>query len=328
MLGVAAGLVLLPLCLAELPAPGAKDHPPATATRRGGLSLPFLPTALQRNPHVNQTVITEMTGEGRTRPPPTPAQPVYYVAHSNGPQEMGHGPSSRTAQLQEEMAGLLVRSLAVNNYQPADAAHPPSLLVVYAWGSHTRLDPGSEEIEGTGSLDVRNANLLTRASLVGGAKFAKELAEVLVREENYQLSLYLAPAAFQSMMRTYTPLNLFTQFNPRNRTLYEQAQSDCYFVVASAYDYAAAARKERVLLWRTKMTVDSQGVAMKDALPAVLASAGKYLGVDMSDAATFSGRLAPEGRVEIGPTEVREYRELPFKEEAAAPPPDGTPRRK
>ena len=99
----------------------------------------------------------------------------------------------------------------------------------------------------------------------------------------------------------------------RTRQLVAQAQVNCYYVIVSAYDCASVTQGKRQLLWRTKMTVDAQGVAMDDTLPGLIMNAGKYFGQDMSVAATLSKRLSREGRVDLGDLEIKEY--LPAREE-------------
>jgi hypothetical protein len=62
-----------------------------------------------------------------------------------------------------------------------------------------------------------------------------------------------------------------------------------------------------VLLWRSKMTVDSAGVSMADTLPGLIQNAARYFGRDMPVAATLSRPLNREEQVHLGPLEVKEY---------------------
>lgn len=70
------------------------------------------------------------------------------------------------------------------------------------------------------------------------------------------------------------------------------------------------------------MTVDSRGVAMRDTLPGLILNAGKYLGVDMPEAATMTKRLQRDTTVKLGPLEVEEYLDKPV---APPPPPKARP---
>jgi hypothetical protein len=92
---------------------------------------------------------------------------------------------------------------------------------------------------------------------------------------------------------------------PNNEFLLNQALDDVYYVVASAFDYQAVAKGEPKLLWRTRMTVSSQGISVKQALPAVMASAASHFGREMAESEIIHGHAVPEGKVEVGaPTVV------------------------
>ena len=49
-------------------------------------------------------------------------------------------------------------------------------------------------------------------------------------------------------------------------------------VAIAAYDFAAATRKEKVLLWTTKISCPSRGLALPETLPVMLALAGPNIG--------------------------------------------------
>jgi hypothetical protein len=97
-----------------------------------------------------------------------------------------------------------------------------------------------------------------------------------------------------------SPFNLFVNANSKLFDLVEESFSSCYFVIASAYDYPAMRKGNRLLLWRTKMTVNSLGVSMTETLFPLITNAGPYFGRAMSEAATITKRISREGRVEIG----------------------------
>jgi hypothetical protein len=301
--------------------------PPLTNTesRETKLHLDLLPRSLQKNPLVDQTVITELTVEGKKLPPPSPAHPVYYVTESAGVRKEGHAPADRQPPKAEELAATLQRALAVNGYLPATPAHPPTLLIVYYWGAHTNLESGSEAEGDTGIPDVDHKNLLSRAALVGGTKFAEDLRQALEKQdlEDQAHALAVPPSDIPSddvseMIKAMSviigktgPLAKFINRDIKTGQLFDEARADCYYVVASAYDYAAAAHGQRRLLWRSKMTVDSQAVAMRDTLPGLILNAGKYFGVDMPEAATLSKRALGEGSVKLGPLKFENSQDQP-----------------
>ncbi|MES1166948.1 MAG: hypothetical protein ABUL68_03005, partial [Pseudomonadota bacterium] len=185
---------------------------------------------------------------------------------------------------------------------------PPALLVVYTWGAHYALHPGDDE---SISAEMVARNTLERALLIGGQKFATQMQALFAQEDAVAAAADQTPAPGgqaiigpeqQALM---DPVHLYRMKSPRNDVLVEQMANDLYYVVASAYDYAAAAHGERRLLWRTRMTIDAKGVAMADTLPTLVASASAYFGREMDEPETLYKRTISDGKVEVGtPTVV------------------------
>lgn len=263
----------------------------------GGWDFSLLPRAFQKNPKVDVTVITEMTPDGRKRREPTEGRPATYLPYATGYHDEGQGVTGEhplpVALLQER----LEKALRQNHYVPVAADKKPELTIFFAWGSANRLDDEISVDQDSGlpvvdgPVDIGHKNLLSRAALVGGERFAHELEQVLSREDE-------AKAA--GLLPGITPLEQLAMKSDKTARLIEQAQADCFYMVASAYDTAALAKGKRVLLWRTKMTANSQGISMADTLPSLATAGGPYFGKDMPEAATLSGHLVPVGQVEIG----------------------------
>jgi hypothetical protein len=284
-----------------------KSIPPPVGSDEGQWVFSLAPKSFQKNPMVDQTVLTEMTDDGRKLPVPTAENPAYYVAEAAGLHSEGHGTASDRPPSDAVLSDSLHRALAVNHYLPAGPGHPPTLLVVYFWGAHNNLDKGTDDV-GAAVPDVGHKNLLSRAALVGGTKFAAELKKALEQHDR---------DADTTVNPALDPLKLFIERDFKTRELYEQSLSNCYYVVASAYDYQSVARAQaRKLLWRSKMTVDANGVSMTDTLPALVLNAGVFLGRDMPESAAFARRVGQTTGVNLGPLEVKEY-----LDKAPAPPP-------
>ncbi len=262
-----------------------------------------------------------MTEDGKKVAPPSKDDPVYYLAQPAGYHMEGHGMAGEKQPTMAELQDAVSRSLAVNGYLPAGPGHPPSLLVVYYWGSHNNLDQGSDEIAGTGFVDANHRNLLSRAALVGGSKFALELKKALELQDRQDEMKAIASPDIAPMMSAFGPLQLFLARDPKIRQLYEESLANCYYAVVSAYDYLAGTKGERKLLWRSKMTVDAQGVSMPDTLPGLILGAGRYFGHDMPESATITKPMLQDGQVKLGPLEVKDYFERnsgPSREKAPA----------
>jgi hypothetical protein len=323
---------------AEGPATGAPKPAEKVRTSRWVFSL--LPKALQKNPVLDFHVITEMTAAGQKLAPVTPQHPVYYLEHVGEFTQLGSNKSANEhPPAVADLERALQEALAVNGYLPAAPSTPgPRLFVVITFGSFPRFSTESYDFQQSLAVDDLNrdlagqnpdlagasptlfdangsdrsaasllpivladrsarADVIERAQLIGGTKFAQELDAVLNEEAGYRQS---GSGLLAPMLARASPFNRFVNADDNRMDLVEEAFSSCYFVTASAYDFAAMAKGTRVLLWRTKMTVDSIGVSMSDSLPPLIASAGPYLGRDMTETVTVTRRMLREGRVEVG----------------------------
>jgi len=300
------------LLLALLPA-GAAWTAPATPPIKDPADtqwiFEFLPKAFQRNPRLDLTVITELTAEGKKLPEVTVRQPAYYIAQSAGYRRTIGAPAGEMTLPPHQIDEFVRRSLATRGYQPASATAPATLVLVYSWGVHARLDQN-----GLPTGDQLAQNLLDRAGLVGGEKFKAEFLALLA-EATAQVDAAVstptrhmtvdgaavAPVLGPDQLEFMSPVNRFRDHSAKNEFLLEQVAGDVYFVTVSAYDHEALARGQRVLLWRTRMTVSADGVSQTDSLPTLISSAAPYFGRDMSEPATLTPRTFLKGRVKLAP---------------------------
>jgi hypothetical protein len=226
----------------------------------------------------------------------------------------------------------MVRALAVNHYVPAaDGGPTPELVVVFSYGAHSVNDEdpmaeldranaeaeaiaagedppptpsngvkGSDELLGRALSDLAfRKDLLERAALIGGTPFANELAAVIADQVTHARS-----AGALGLSSGLGPFQRFRERDSRTRHLVEESFSSCYFVIATAYDYASVARSDRIPLWRTRMTVNSAGVNMTESLPPLIAAAAPFLGREMPNAAVMTRRIDRSGTVTIGEATV------------------------
>lgn len=269
----------------------------------------LIPRPFQSRPRLEMTVFTNFTEMGKARPPASPEAPHYYRLHTGGRREIGGLASSKPVDA-ATVERHLRAALGTNGYLTADEKHPPSLLIVFGWGSHTFVSNGAEEI----SVDAALRTLLDRAALVGGDKFAEDLHRAV--KERLALAEASAPplgrgsdsdsmdlgaaAGVRQMNAIMDPVKLFMQKSTKNDFLVRQAGEDCYYVVASAYDYQSVTENHRQLLWRTRMTVGLRGVAQTEAVPGVINAAARFLGRETKEAEVLLKRAAPKTNVEIG----------------------------
>ena len=135
-----------------------------------------------------------------------------------------------------------------------------------------------------------------------------------------QLATGGEPPIPAGVLQFANPVNLFKLRAPKNENLLTQAANDVYYVVASAYDYRTVAGKDKVLLWRTRMTVASTGLSQLQSLPELVRSAGPYFGKEMTEPELMNRHSVREGTVQVGTATV-----VDSPPPAAPPPAPATP---
>ena len=301
------------------------------------LVLTLIPKAFQQNPSLEMTVFSEVTDIGKKLGAISPQRPAYYALAPGHYHANYNLPGNEPAK-PEELESMLRMGLHSRGYEPSDAKHPPAALITYTWGAHFYPDVPEDTL----GEQVVLPNIMERAVLVGGDKFAKELGRALVERSNIyaasasplaakiadrqfrqfdgprsqedadrnalNIQFDMGAAAGLSMMNGVAdPVRLFLQRDPRNEALVSQAADDCYYVIVSAYDYRSVAENHRQLLWRTRMTVNARSVAQSHALPLLISNTAPYLASDMANPDVLIRRSLRTPKVEVGtPTPVEE----------------------
>ena len=279
------GLLLASIGLVDAADPAPLGSPPAGVpeleTGRSGIN----PTSRRDRLALDGTAITEFTEEGRKFAAPTAAKPAYFLTHSGGEHDFGQVSAGQKPLPEGAIEQQLAETLAACHYLPATGGHPPSLVLFYIWGTHSRPEPLIE--------DPGYKNLLSRAALIGGRKFASELKEALIKDEHSEAAIPAqAWGAQMSGGNSIGAANLFTSFSPletfrrrdaKTARLLARIGDECYYIVVSAYDYAALARGENRLLWHTKLSACSRGLSLAETVPALLAGGASAFGRDMRE---------------------------------------------
>jgi hypothetical protein len=273
--------------------PVAAARKDAGSEARGTFNL--LPKSLQRRPQVDFNVLTTLTPAGKQLPVPSAERPAFYMLVEGMNRNLGvgaeHGLKSPPV---DKLKQVLKLALAESGYRESDAQHPAALVIFFHWGSSS-FNPD----ENADELEMRKV-LMDRARLIGGENLARQLAQAI---EEMDLNNRM-PAEIAAMATN--PIERLMNRSPEIARQLEEVYSSSYFVVASAFDYASLAQNRQVLLWRTKMTVNTLGVNMVESVPPLIASAAPYFGRDMEAPMLVSKRISRDGKVEIGEAKVVE----------------------
>ncbi|ATC63801.1 hypothetical protein CMV30_07480 [Nibricoccus aquaticus] len=301
------------------------------------------PKSFQREPVLDFNVLTEMTVEGRKLVAPTPEAPVYCVIEGGGMRESGDISATVKPPSAEAVRQLVMRALAKRNYRESGEGGPaPALVIVYHWGTHespayvneSGMEATTAPTDGDASDlmlrvlgDVQKRKILIdRAALVGGMKFALELNAVLNDESAFRRANDAATSSadaigMSSMEVTglMSPFHRFVERDGKTQRLVEESFGGLYYVVISAFEYASVAASKPVLLWRTKMSVNSAGVSLTESVRPLIAAGADLIGKETDGGILLSRKISRSGSVKIGEAEVEEYidAEKPATERAA-----------
>jgi hypothetical protein len=285
-------------------AAGAGSADPAKETKRKASEMTekfswseMLPTAWQKNPRLFFMVATDVSEAGKKLPPVSTEHPAYFELKTAGYREIGDTAAGEKTLKPEQIEPTLLKALASGGYHPAKEGQAPSLLIVYRWGVHSPLDP--DALDG----NARILNQLDRAAMIGGEKFAAELMEAYRERATFAaISRGMPP----EMREFADPVNILKMRDQKTYLMVEGTGDDIYYIVASAYDHASMKAGRPVHLWRTRVTVPSNGVTQEITLPTMLVTAGPFFGKETDRAEIISRRTVPEGSVEIGTATVVE----------------------
>lgn len=289
------------------------------------------PKSLQKHPTVYYTVNTEMTAEGHSRRTPTAERPMYYWLHANPYQQLGiETAAGEQAPPVERLEAAMKAALAANHYLPlpSESDERPELFITFTLGSHgmypQRYVPDTVRpipIDASELVPyvIRDSgavrDILARARLIAGDKYAVALRKAFQDEAR---NMHLQKAANRTigdvgieypLSPDFTsPFMMFVHSGElaNGEQLVNMAFNTCYFVIATASDYNAVERGERIALWRTNMSVEANGVALEEITTPMIAHAAPHFGRETKGVAIEKRQLDRTGTVTVGtPTVVQ-----------------------
>jgi hypothetical protein len=233
---------------------------------------------------VQVIVVTDTTPVGALRRAVTAEKPAYYMAVSAGFREFGGSIAGEKPPPKEEVLKTVSKVLAKQGYLPSNDENPPTVILFWTWGTMNTDRMYSASPDDTQGYQVNQRQLMR---FMGAYKLG-----LISKEPN-------------ALRDEYTPGVLFRDAD--QELIANLATEDLYVAAISAYDYAAATRKEKVLLWTTKISCPSQGLMMKDSLPVMLALSGPHIGRETAKPVSIKATDKFKPEVKIGDPIMVEY---------------------
>ena len=201
-----------------------------------------------------QTItVTDVPEDSPAARAPTPAQPVYYLPVCVGYRDFGGVIAGDKPPKKEDMIRVIAKVLAKQGFLPANAQHPATQMILFAWGT---FYPDSLEIPPYPGVQFNYGQEL---AFLGGARIG--IPEVQSH-----------PA--------FPEIEGLTFSTPQQEQIRTAARDLFYVAKIAAYDLSLTAGRKPRLLWSTRISGFARGRYMVDALPAIVVMGGPNIGRD------------------------------------------------
>jgi hypothetical protein len=253
-------------------------------------------------PDLEVIAVTDMTTAGREHRPPTPQEPVYYVAVSLGFQDIGGLVGGDKIPPKQEMLRTITTVLAEQGYLPYGEGTPaPSLLLVLTWGTlYADYDYGFNP-----DLPPRQINRQQILKFLGGYK------------------LGFSDSDFDPFTPSITGLTFNRDFDAR--AFYEMAEDDHYMAIVAAYDFEAIRSKEKKQLWVTRISAPSKRRWLAEVMPTMMSVAGPYIGRETDKPVWVNASEKYRPNVKLGDLQFMEKGKVPVFDASALAKPKKKP---
>lgn len=199
---------------------------------------------------------------------PSPDKPVHYLLLGSGERTLG---AVWAGERQPDRATLekeVIRVLGTQNFQRTQIGGPmPKLAIVVLWGSANLMIDDIEETDDAGET--------TTSSLVWNRR---EIAQLVGADKANRTMLSGSEA----------------------EAINDAARQDRLYLMVAAFDAMALAKKEKKLVWRTRISIESRRTSLPESLTVMLNSAAPYLGRSTELPVFIDDNLRRRAEVEIG----------------------------
>ena len=268
------------------------------------LCLGVLATAVCAAPKKDKAEVlanAELTKEGRKASRPTPGHPVYYVPvihgwHESGKIIAGEEPPKRADVLRHLAQALAKEGYILQALRPDANITVPSIIIHIAWGY---MNPDVVE---SGALDLSTSG----GGSLAPAGLRNDPTQSTASDFNAQDMLTLVAGSMVGREATFSQADW--------DRLGAAVGEGRYFIILSAYDFAASVKGEQKLLWCTRVSTARQGVWMSDVVPALVATSTSLFG-RQTEVPIWKSYPVREGHVDLGELKVldRDVKTTPGK---------------
>lgn len=199
---------------------------------------------------------------------PAPGRPVHYVILGSAERTLGASIAGEPQPDRAVLESEVIRVLATQGFVRTQIGGPmPQLALIITWGSANLMIDDFEETDDEGETFT--------SSLVWNR-----------REINFLVGAYKANQRLMSSADA--------------EAINDAARQDRLYLMISAFDAVALVKKEKKILWRTRVSIDSLRNSLPESLNVMLASAAPYLGRDTERPVFVDDNIRRKAEVHIG----------------------------
>jgi hypothetical protein len=205
---------------------------------------------------------------------PSKEKPVYYYPVIGGYRELGATVAGVQPPPTNEVLRAVAKALAQDNYLLVRPGLKPDLVMVIWWGC---LNP-----------------------LIDKMELAEEAEEGVAPTV---VDLFFNKREMAGLVGAFKGDDGFRR---KRDSLTEATYDDRYFILVGAYDFAAAEKRERKLLWTARMSTESVGRSPAEVFPLLAASGVAVFGRETKPGIIDTARPVKGTRVDLGELQVIE----------------------
>lgn len=199
---------------------------------------------------------------------PTREKPVYYVLLGSAERTLGAVWAGERQPDRAVLEGEVARVLASRHYLRTQLGGPmPQLALVVTWGSANLMIDDLEETNDDGET--------VTSSLVWNRR---EIAQLVGADKAYDKMLSSTEA----------------------EEINDAARQDRLYIMVAALDAQALAKKQKKLIWRTRISIESRRTSLPESLAVMLDSAVPYFGRSTDLPVFIDDNLRRKADVQIG----------------------------
>jgi hypothetical protein len=203
---------------------------------------------------------------------PAPGKPVYYLLLGSAERTLGAAIAGEPQPKREELEAEVARVLAAQGFLRTKLGGPmPQLGIVVTWGNANLMIDDFEETDDAGNTSTSSVvyNRREIAQLVGAHQANRQMLSGSEAED-----------------------------------INDAARQDRLYVFVGAFDVQALAKKQKKVMWTTRISIESRRTSLPESLKVMLASAGPYFGKSTEKPVFIDDALRKKAEVHIGEATV------------------------